>query len=187
MWKTSKGQSLLRTLLNEEQPTQEQMEFAREMAKREVAQEVEDGTFNPGASMVYSEYRFDQDAIADLVKERSETLRTVRGFSNLLAFGLRIVADRLSRDTRRYRDYGPWWPALKAVMNRNGYNLGSQSDPFIEKAYSFKEDVQTLVAADEFRTMYLRNFVIYTNEFMLDGTNGKFWTLYDSDMEEPTT
>lgn len=133
--------------------------------------------------MPYTEYKFDKDTIKALVAERAAGLRANRGFSNLLGFGLGVVADRLQKDPRRYRDYGPWWPALKEVMNRNGYGLGDQSDPLIARAYRFDEDVETLIAADEFRTAYLQTFVIYSNEFMLDGDTGDFWTLYDADME----
>ena len=118
-----------------------------------------------------------------LVAERAANLRKNRGFSNLLGFGLSVVADRLKKDPRRYRDYGPWWPALKELMNRNGYTLGEQSDPMIARAYRFDEDVETLVAADEFRTAYLKTNIVYTNQFLLDADSPDFWTLYDEDME----
>jgi len=84
--------------------------------------------------MAFTEYKFDKEMLKALVAERSANLRANRGFSNLLAFGLGVVAERLSKDARRYRDYGPYWPALKEVMNANGYNLGSQSDPLISRA-----------------------------------------------------
>ncbi len=137
--------------------------------------------------MAYTEYKFDKDTIKALVTERAAGLRANRGFSNLLGFGLGVVAERLQKDPRRYRDYGPWWPALKDVLNRNGFNLGDQSDPLIARAYRFDEDVETMIAADEFRTAYLQTFVIYSNEFMLDGDTGDFWTLYDADMEAPAS
>lgn len=133
--------------------------------------------------MAYTEYQFDPDTIATLVTERAAALRANRGFSNLLGFGLDVVATRLSKDRRRYRDYGPWWPALKQVMSRNGYNLGSQSDPLIAQAYRFADDVQTLIAADEFRTTYLKTNMIYTNEFILDADSSAQWVLFDADME----
>ena len=68
-------------------------------------------------------------------------------------------------------------------MNSAGYNLGDQADPLIAKDYRGESDVETLIAADEFRTEYLRTQMIYTNKFMLDGESGEFWTLYDQDME----
>lgn len=133
--------------------------------------------------MAFTEYKFDKEMLKALVAERSANLRANRGFSNLLAFGLGVVAERLSKDARRYRDYGPYWPALKEVMNANGYNLGSQSDPLISRAYRGETDEETLIMADEFRTMYLKSNIVYANQFMLDAGSGEFWTLYDSDME----
>lgn len=135
--------------------------------------------------MAFTEYKFDKEMLKALVAERSANLRANRGFSNLLAFGLGVVAERLSKDARRYRDYGPYWPALKEVMNANGYNLGSQSDPLISRAYQGETDEETLIMADEFRTMYLKSNIVYANQFMLDAGSGEFWTLYDSDMETP--
>ena len=135
--------------------------------------------------MAFTEYKFDKEMLKALVAERAANLRANRGFSNLLAFGLGVVADRLRVDPPRYRDYGPWWWSLKDVMNRNGYHLGDQSDPMIAKAYRGETDVETLIAADEFRTENLRTQMIYANQFMLDAGSGEFWTLYDSDMELP--
>lgn len=133
--------------------------------------------------MAFTEYKFDKEMLKALVAERSAKLRANRGFSNLLRFGLGVVADRLRVDPLRYRDYGPYWPALKQIMNSAGYNLGDQADPLIAKDYRGESDVETLIAADEFRTEYLRTQMIYTNKFMLDGESGEFWTLYDQDME----
>ena len=133
--------------------------------------------------MAYTEYKFDKEMLKALVAERAANLRANRGFSNLLRFGLGVVADRLRVDVLRYRDYGPYWFALKAIMNDAGYNFGNQSDPLITKEYKGDTDVETLIAADEFRTEYLRTQMIYTNKFMLDGDSGELWTLYDQDME----
>ena len=133
--------------------------------------------------MAFTEYKFDKEMLKALVAERAANLRANRGFSNLLRFGLGVVADRLRVDPLRYRDYGPYWPALKQIMNSAGYNLGDQAYPLIAKDYRGESDVETLIAADEFRTEDLRTQMIYTNKFMLDGESGEFWTLYDQDME----
>ena len=135
--------------------------------------------------MTYTEYKFDKNIIKALVAERAAALRANRGFSNLLAFGLGVVAERLSKDPRRYLDYGPYWWALKDAMKAAGYSLGDQSDPLVKRAYCGDADVETLIMADEFRTAYLASNIIYTNRLMLDGESGEFWTLYDPDMEFP--
>ncbi|MDF0607200.1 hypothetical protein HZU77_016410 [Neisseriaceae bacterium TC5R-5] len=133
--------------------------------------------------MPFTEYRFDPTMIKSLVAERAAALRANRGLSDLLSFGLSVVAERLQKDPRRYRDYGPYWPALKKVMNEAGYTLGEQSDPLIAQAYRGESAVETLIMADEFRTQYLAQTIVYTNQFMLDGESGEVWTLYDEEME----
>jgi hypothetical protein len=135
------------------------------------------------AGMAYTEYLFDKDATAALTAQRAAGLRANRGLSNLLGFGLSVVAGRLRQDRRRYRDYGPYWWALKDAMNRNGYSMGEQADQAIAQAYRFDDDAQTMIAADEFRTAYLKTNIIYTNEFMLDADNPDLYVLYDADME----
>lgn len=135
--------------------------------------------------MAYTEYKFDKDTIKALVAERAANLRANRGFSNLLAFGLGVVAQRLQKDPRRYRDYGPYWWALKDAMNAAGYALGDQSDPFIRRAYQGDTAEETLIMADEFRAAYLQTNIIYSNQFMLDAGSPDFYTLFDADMEFP--
>ena len=135
--------------------------------------------------MAFTEYLFDPDKIKTQVENRTQSLRENKGFSDLLGFGLKVIGDRLAKDRRRYIDYGPYWFALKDILNANGCNFGDQSDPIISKVYRGESDVETLVMADEFRTEYLATTILYTNRFMLDGKTGDFWVLFDSDMEDP--
>ncbi|MBY0475378.1 MAG: hypothetical protein K2Q13_10025 [Nitrosomonas sp.] len=135
--------------------------------------------------MKFTEYLFDADVISDIIHERKKNLVANRGFSNLLAFGLGVIAERLGKDRLRYRDYGPYWWALKDVMNANGYRLGDQSDPLIKNVYHGDNDIETMIMADEFRTEYLKSQMIHSNQFMLDSESGEFWTIFDIDMESP--
>jgi hypothetical protein len=123
---------------------------------------------------------------ADLTAQRAAGLRANRGLSSLLGFGLGVLAMRLGQDRRRYRDYGPYWWALKDAMNRNGYSMGVQTDPAVSRTYRFDDDAQTMIAADEFRTAYLQTSIVYTNEFLLDADSPDLYVLYDADMEAPT-
>ncbi|PSJ15928.1 hypothetical protein [Nitrosomonas supralitoralis] len=136
--------------------------------------------------MNFTEYLFDKDVISDIIHERKKGLVANRGFSNLLSFGLSVIAERLAKDRLRYRDYGPYWWSLKDVMNANGYQLGDQSDPLVKSTYRGISDVETLIMADEFRSEYLKSEIIHSNKFMLDSESGEFWTLFDSDMEDPS-
>lgn len=134
--------------------------------------------------MAYTEYRYDKEIIKALVEEKRLSLRQNTGFSNQLGFIVGVFRQRLAGDPRRYRDYGPYWPAAKAALNAAGANLGGQSDPLIAKTYRGDSDVETLFMADLFRTDSLKTNMLYTNSFMLDGDTGESWTLYDADMEE---
>lgn len=135
--------------------------------------------------MAFTEYLFDPEKIKTQVENRTQSLRENKGFSDLLGFGLKVIGDRLAKDRRRYIDYGPYWFALKDILNANGYNFGDQSDPIVKATYHGDTDVETLVMADEFRTEYLATTIVYTNRLMLDGKTGEFWVLFDSDMEDP--
>ncbi len=137
--------------------------------------------------MNFTEHLFDAKHIKKVVIERQSSLTKNNGLTDLLAFGVNVVAERLGKDRLRYRDYGPYWWALKDVMNANGYILGDQSDPIVKATYHGENDLETLIMADEFRTAYLKVQAIYTNKLMLDGESGEFWTLYDADMESLST
>ncbi|MBL0011074.1 MAG: hypothetical protein IPP22_08865, partial [Nitrosomonas sp.] len=111
--------------------------------------------------MAFTEYKFDPDKIKGQVETRTRNLRENKGFSDLLGFGLKVISDRLAKDRRRYRDYGPYWFALKDILNTSGYSFGDQSDPIVKAVYHGDSDVETLVMADEFRTEYLRTNIVY--------------------------
>lgn len=133
--------------------------------------------------MEFTEYRFDPAYIKAVVDERRQNLIANRGLANLLAFGLEVVAGRLKQDPRRYLDYGVWWWSLKELLNQEGYGLGNQSDPTVATIYKMEIPEETLIAAEEFRSKYLRTQFIYNNKFMVDSNDGGIYTLYDSDME----
>lgn len=133
--------------------------------------------------MAYTEHRFDPEEIKALVIERTKSLKANKGFSDLYRFGLSVIMERLSKDRLRYRDYGPYWPALKLLLNDAGYELGPQSDPIIAESYKGESPVETLMMADLFRDEYLATQFVGSNQFMLDSDTGEFWVLFDQDME----
>lgn len=133
--------------------------------------------------MKNTEYRYPQDEIdADVVQKR-QNLKANKGLSDLLGFGLKVVANRLEKDKRRYRDYGVYWWALKDALQKAGYLYGDVTDTIIKADYIGQSDTATLVMAERFRDDYLANNMVYTNKFMLDAESGEFYTLFDDDME----
>lgn len=134
--------------------------------------------------MPYTAYRLDPDWLREETQAKRSALKQNRGLSNLLGFGLSVVAQRLRADPLRYRDYGPYWWALKEALNRGGYVMGSEDgDAEIAALYCGADDTETLVAAEAFREDYLDTFFVGTNRFVLDPESGEWWTLFDEEME----
>ena len=137
--------------------------------------------------MPFTEHRFDRDAIRDLVAQRKANLLANRGESNFRRFALHVIAGRLDKDPMRYRDYGPYWPALKRVLAEYGdLDFGPADWPLVRATYRGETPEETIVMADEFRARYLATTIVGTNQFMLDGDSGETWTLEDEDMEMRT-
>jgi len=133
---------------------------------------------------VNTEYRYDAEALSAETQAKRDALRENRGLSDLLGFGLSVVAGRLKANPQRYLDYGPYWWALKDALNRNGYGFGSETDLGIAAEYRGGDDTETLVAADIFREEYLASSIVGTRRFVLDPDAGEWWTLFDEEMEE---
>ena len=96
--------------------------------------------------------------------------------------GARIIAERLSKNPMRYRDYGAYWWAVKLVLRKHGFDYGQEYDPMAIE-YSGDNDDETLVVADEFRSQYLAHYVIGNNEHILSDDDGIMVKIVDRDME----
>ncbi|WP_445157660.1 hypothetical protein [Halomonas sp. E14] len=133
--------------------------------------------------MAFTEHLFDKDDIKALARQRAAALKENRGFSDFPGFALGVIERRLAKDPLRYRDYGPYWWAVKALLIDSGRDLGERDDPMVRAAYQGDSREETIVMADEFRTLYLATQAVGTNQFLLDGESGDFYTLEDEDME----
>jgi len=133
--------------------------------------------------MAFTEHRFSRDQITATTAQLAANVQTKHG-RHFLDFAADIIVDRLEKDRTSYRWYGPWWWSLKDVLRRAGHDYGEQSDPLVRRAYRFKDDAETLVAADSFRNWYMATQFIGNNRFVLDPASGEHYDLWDADMEE---
>lgn len=133
--------------------------------------------------MAFTEHLFDRTEIREVARQRAANLKDNRGFSDFTAFALGVIERRLSKEPSRYRDYGPYWPALKALLNESGRDYGDGDEPLVRETYRGDTPAETLVMADEFRTRYLATQAVGSSQFILDGDSGDTWTLEDADME----
>ena len=131
----------------------------------------------------FTEHKFDPAKVAGLVVRKQAALKANKGLSDLLGYGLGVVSRRLAKDPMRYLDYGPYWWALKVVLNANGHTYGSDSDSVVAAEYRGRTDLETLVMADQFRSEFLESSPVGTNRFRLSEEGGDY-ILYDADMVE---
>lgn len=133
---------------------------------------------------MYTEYKFSPDWIAaDLAQKRANIKANLGDGADLLKNGLAVINARLQKDPRRYRDYGPYWWAVKSLLNVHGYKYGSYDDPIMKTDYKGNKPIETLIMAEAFRDDYLVTFLCYANEFVLDAEAGEVVEIVDGDME----
>lgn len=135
--------------------------------------------------MSYTEFRFDNDAVKARLETCRKSVKEKVGTDDFEQFGAKVMADFLKKDFRRYRDFGPYWPALKNVLIKHGLAEGNNiHEPEIAEAYKGESDGETLVLAEMFADYYRANYLIYANKYLLDVDDDEEWTLYDPDYEK---
>jgi hypothetical protein len=139
--------------------------------------------------MQCTEFKIDLEQAADRMAIVLRNIAKSTGNEgNALSVAVASVMKRFAMHGKaRYTDYGPYWFALKDVLNRNGQSLGDVTDSEIAAEYRGKSDLETIIMADMFREMNLALNPIGTVKYQLDGYSGEDWVLRDQDMEIPST
>lgn len=92
----------------------------------------------------------------------------------------RVFYQRLKMQPLDYRHYGPWWWAVKSVMNAQGFFIGDEMDVQRRHEFSTGEPLLDLVAADLVRKDRLMNAIYLNPDYLVDETE---YRLFDTDME----
>jgi hypothetical protein len=102
------------------------------------------------------------------------------------------IAHNLASRPRSYVEYGPYWWAVKRILNSAGAGLGNTMDDEMANRWCVKNSdgkvsvPRTLVAADLFKQGYNDTFFAGTVDFQIND-DGDIYSLHDSDMEELVT
>lgn len=134
--------------------------------------------------MPYELLKFDRAEVEARIAELRAGLKANKGLSDLHGYALGVVHRRLQADRRRYRDYGPYWWALKECLRDAGYPMGLESDAVVMAEYAGPTPLHTVVMADDFRSQNLAERVVGTKVFTLS-EDGPGYALHDEDMEAP--
>ena len=99
-----------------------------------------------------------------------------------MAYASSVVYARLKKNIQHYRQYGPYWWALKDVLRRQNYNVGDETDTTLQSQYKGKNDAETLVAADMFYEDMAGKVTVDNMDWTLE-KNHPNYRLFDEDME----
>lgn len=134
--------------------------------------------------MPYELLKFERADVDARIAALRAGLKANKGLSDLQSYALGVVHRRLQIDRRRYRDYGPYWWALKEALRVAGYPMGQESDALILAEYAGPTPLHSVVMADDFRSQNLATQVVGTKVFTLS-LDGPDYVLHDGDMEAP--
>lgn len=133
-----------------------------------------------------SYYLFESEALASLTAEKMRSLAKKKPEADFTEFAAGVIYERLKTNIQRYRVYGPYWWALKDVLRKYGYNVGSETDEDITATYRGSNDAETIVAADTFYLETSSSNLVTNNRWQLHPKRDDY-VLYDSDMELRTS
>ncbi len=134
--------------------------------------------------MAFTEFKFDPAIIKAETEQMKESLRKGNVQGDILSRVADVVEKNFHGDLQRYRDYGPYWWALKEILIKQGRARGNAINPEISKIYRGETDEETVIAAIKFQQLYLSQFFVHTNNFKLDPASEEDWYLYDPDYED---
>lgn len=134
--------------------------------------------------MAFTEFQFDREAVKEKTAEYKRNLKANTGRDDFVMNAVETFQQRLKKDRRRYRDYGPYWPAVKRILRKYDTVPGNIDWPDVAAAYCGENDAETLVMAEEFRSFYLDRYFLYTNNFLLDENDEAEWICFDPDYEK---
>lgn len=133
--------------------------------------------------MKFTEYKFDMAAVAADVAAKRSALKANRGLSDFAGFAAGVIRRRLQARPQQYREFGPYWWALKKVLNDAGAAMGEHCDVLVASEYVGRSAEETLVMAEAFKDIYRARFIVGNNLFTLDAEGVEFYELFDPDME----
>lgn len=126
-------------------------------------------------------YQFNPQYLADKTAETQASLAQNKPDADFVEFAADVIYQRLKKNIRHYRQYGPYWWALKDVLRRQDYNVGDETDSYIERIYRGIDDAQTIVAADMFYEDMASMVTADNMDWQLSDTEE--YRLWDEDME----
>ena len=98
---------------------------------------------------------------------------------------VRVIGQRMVDHPEQHIEFGPYWWAVKDVLNAAGYDFGQRGSPMVAAEYVGASPAETLVMAEAFKDLYRASYIVGTSSFDLGGiSEGETIDLGDDDMRE---
>jgi hypothetical protein len=133
--------------------------------------------------MKFTRYKFDLAAVAADIEAKREAVKANKGLSDFAGFAAGVIRKRLQQAPAKYREFGPYWWALKKVLNEAGGDFGEAYDVLVGAEYAGSTPEATMVMAEGFKDIYRATFFKGNNLFTLDEEGIEQYELFDPDME----
>jgi hypothetical protein len=108
-----------------------------------------------------------------------------------VAFYLQGVIDRVIREPRTYRCFGPWWPAIKTLIIAGGCTkLGQIVESDVAETYKMSRPALTVIAAHLYSDERVDRDGLFNSIHQLvvlptsDDTEPYIYTSYDESIEK---
>lgn len=133
--------------------------------------------------MKFTRYKFEPEAVTADIEAKRAAVKANIGLSDFAGFAAGVIRKRLEETPAKYREFGPYWWALKKVLNQAGADFGNSFDVMVGSEYAGSTPEATMVMAEGFKEIYRATFFKGNNLFHLDEEGVEQYELFDPDME----
>lgn len=119
----------------------------------------------------------------EFLQGRQADLQGALNGTDLLPVMCRSVAARVRGSKLAYLEFGPYWWAVKRILNANGFELGPTDNPYVAERFNEATPELTLIAAWEAADWNRDEYFAGTRDFPLDDLSEEVVSLFDPDME----
>lgn len=137
---------------------------------------------------MFTEYKISDAEVSERSIQIAQGVQAARPGENPARFAAGIIGGRLARNPARYREFGPYWWAVKAALAVLGRPQGPADDVVVRGEYGGSlQPFAALVAGETFAEFYRGTWLVGNALFWLSPEGGAPYALVDQDMEARAT
>lgn len=133
---------------------------------------------------MFTEYKISEAEISERSIHVVQGIQSASPGENPARFAAGVIGGRLAQSPARYREFGPYWWAVKAALAALGRPQGPADDVVLRAEYGGGlQPFAALVAGEIFAEFYRLTWLVGNALFWLSPEGGAPYALVDQDME----